>query len=154
MSGVRSGGAGGGERHDSGHDEGVFRWPASGLPRLFGQSPPPAEPAGPGAAGAGPAPGWVSQPFPPRVTLAPQAPYPEPPAGRGYAGEPAAPSVAYGLPDGYDAVDDYDAADAYGPGDYEAAYEDLGAPAAGPGAEPAGAQPRRTEPPRAEPPRA
>jgi MinD-like ATPase involved in chromosome partitioning or flagellar assembly len=45
----------GGQGEPGGHDDGVFRWPASGQPRLFGQSPaaaaPPPPPAGTSADG-------------------------------------------------------------------------------------------------------
>ncbi|MGE5133586.1 MAG: MinD/ParA family ATP-binding protein [Gemmatimonadota bacterium] len=124
-------GAGGGQdgralngdsRDAGGGDQGVFRWPATGLPRFFGQPPSPGDPPGGGADGAavpgdagragGGAAAWNGVPVPPRVTLAPQAPYPEPAAPP----EPPGPqSALYGLPDDYDAVEDYDAADAYGP---------------------------------------
>ena len=126
-------GAGGGQggralngdsRDADGGDQGVFRWPATGLPRFFGQPPPPGDQPGGGADGAA-APGdagsgaaaWNGVPVPPRVTLAPQAPYPEPAAPPEPPGpDPAGPQPAlYGLPDDYDAVEDYDAADAYGP---------------------------------------
>ena len=125
------------DEHERPDDAGTFRWPSSGLPRVFGapadqqagapSGQPPGEPSGQRAG---------EPPVPPRISLAPQPPDPQPPdpgpgwgPGSGLADGSGVDGLGadgpeadvhplaglFGLADDYDAVDDYDSADAYGP---------------------------------------
>jgi MinD-like ATPase involved in chromosome partitioning or flagellar assembly len=113
-------------------DQGTFRWPATGLPRLFGQSalgtavPRPPDVAGAGQpAEAGPPPAEAGQPArneqPP--TGNEQPPAEESPAAA-YPAAPEYPPVSYGQPAEYDPPDGYPMAE------YDTGY-DTGYPAAG-----------------------